>query len=160
MLSAATTVPWEGIAAVTVRWGLVALSGVAYVVVVARRVQSQTTYQTVFEDRLIYVLLPLTAYATLVLGCSESWVVLLPQSAPCGAHAAHEFERGSRVRRHAQVCASMDARSAGHGASIRSQVLRHLRSSTPSDPHTDGGDSAGRAMAQKASKKLPLCATF
>jgi hypothetical protein len=65
LLSAATTAPWEGIAAITVLWGLVGMGGVGYVVVVARRVRAQTTYQTVFEDRLFHVLLPLMAYATL-----------------------------------------------------------------------------------------------
>jgi hypothetical protein len=65
LLSAAASAPWEGIAAVTVLWGLVGFGGVGYVVVVARRVQSQTMYQTVFEDRLFHVLLPLTAYVML-----------------------------------------------------------------------------------------------
>jgi hypothetical protein len=66
LLSAAATAPWEGIAAVTVLWGLVGLGGVVYVVVVARRVRSQTIYETVFEDRMFHVLLPFVAYAMLV----------------------------------------------------------------------------------------------
>jgi hypothetical protein len=65
LLSAAASAPWEGIVAVTVLWGLVGLGGVVYVVVVARRVRSQTTYQTVFEDRLFHVFLPLAAYSML-----------------------------------------------------------------------------------------------
>src|SRR5690349_16965644 len=37
LLSAAISAPWDGIAAVAVLWGLVGLGGVAYVVLVARR---------------------------------------------------------------------------------------------------------------------------
>src|SRR5271168_1853719 len=66
LLSAAATAPWEGIAAVTVLWGLVGLGGVVYVVVVGWHLRSQTIYQAVFEDRLFHVLLPLAAYAMLV----------------------------------------------------------------------------------------------
>jgi hypothetical protein len=65
LLSAVGSAPWDGIAAVTVLWGLVGLGGVTYVVVVARRLRSQTAYQAVFEDRLFHVLLPFTAYAML-----------------------------------------------------------------------------------------------
>jgi hypothetical protein len=63
MLSAVGCAPWSEIAIVAVIWGLVGVSGAVYVVVVARRMRMQTTYQTVFEDRLFHVLLPLTAYA-------------------------------------------------------------------------------------------------
>ena len=40
-------------------------SGVVYVVIVARRMQSQTVYQAVFEDWLFHVLAPLLSYTTL-----------------------------------------------------------------------------------------------
>ena len=66
LLSATACAPWEGIAAVAVLWGFVGLCGVVYSVVVARRVRSQTVYETVFEDRLFHVLLPFAAYAMLV----------------------------------------------------------------------------------------------
>ena len=65
LLSAVGSAPWDGIAAVAILWGLVGLSGVVYVVLVARRLRSQTVYQAVFEDRLFHVLLPFTAYAML-----------------------------------------------------------------------------------------------
>ena len=65
LLSGAASAPWDGIAAVAVLWGLVALGGVAYVVLVARRLRAQTVYQAVFEDRLFHVYLPFTAYAML-----------------------------------------------------------------------------------------------
>ena len=71
LLSAAASAPWDGIAAVTVLWGLVGFGGVVYVVVVARRLRSQTTYQAVFEDRLFHVLLPLMAYTMLAV---SAWV--------------------------------------------------------------------------------------
>ena len=65
LLSAAASAPWDGIATVAVLWGLVGLGGVVYVVLVARRLRSQTVYAAVFEDRLFRVVLPLTAYAIL-----------------------------------------------------------------------------------------------
>ena len=65
LLSAVASAPWDGIAAVAVVWGLVGLGGVVYVVLVARRLRRQTTYQAVFEDWLFHVLLPVTAYAIL-----------------------------------------------------------------------------------------------
>ncbi len=65
LLSAAGSAPWDGIAAVAALWGLVGLGGVLYVVLVARRLRSQATYQTVFEDWLFHVLLPFASYAML-----------------------------------------------------------------------------------------------
>ena len=65
LLSAVVSAPWDGIGTVAVLWGLVGLSGVVYVVVVARRLRVQTAYQPVFEDWLFHVLLPFAAYAML-----------------------------------------------------------------------------------------------
>jgi len=65
LLSALANVPWHGIGAVSVIWGLVGLSGIAYDVVVARRMRVQTVYQPVFEDWLCNVLLPFGAHAML-----------------------------------------------------------------------------------------------
>ena len=53
LLSAILCAPWNGIAAVAVLWGLVGLCGVAYALVVARRLRVQTAYKPVFEDRAI-----------------------------------------------------------------------------------------------------------
>jgi hypothetical protein len=50
---------------VAVLWGVAGLVGVVYVVLVARRLRSQTAYRAVFEDRLFHVYLPLTGYAKL-----------------------------------------------------------------------------------------------
>ncbi|MGA9994674.1 MAG: hypothetical protein WBP93_04625 [Pyrinomonadaceae bacterium] len=65
LLSAVVSAPWHGISAVAILWGLVGLSGIAYVAVVARRLRVQTVYRPVFEDWLCHVLLPLAAYAIL-----------------------------------------------------------------------------------------------
>jgi hypothetical protein len=65
LLSAVVSAPWDGIVAVAVLWGLVGLSGIAYTVVVARRLRVQTAYRPVFEDWLFHVLLPFAAYTTL-----------------------------------------------------------------------------------------------
>ena len=67
LLSAIGNAPWTEITTVTILWGLIGLSGVAYVVVVARRMRVQSAYQPVFEDWLFHVLLPIVAYAVLAI---------------------------------------------------------------------------------------------
>jgi hypothetical protein len=67
LLAAVLRAPWHATIAVAALWGLVGLSGVAYAVIVARRMRVQTAYQPVFEDWLFHALLPLAAYAVLVL---------------------------------------------------------------------------------------------
>jgi hypothetical protein len=64
-LAAVGSAPWDRITEVAVLWGLVGLSGTAYVVIVARRLQSHTAYRAVFEDWLFHVLLPVASYAML-----------------------------------------------------------------------------------------------
>jgi hypothetical protein len=66
LLSAVGCAPWSETGYVAVLWGLVGLSGVVYVLLVARRLRAQTVYQPVFEDWLFHLLLPLAAYALLV----------------------------------------------------------------------------------------------
>src|SRR5258708_38138081 len=48
-------------------WGLMGLAGVAYVVIVARRIRTQSVYEPDFEDWLFHLLMPLAAYALLAL---------------------------------------------------------------------------------------------
>jgi len=67
LLSTIMSVPWNGITAAAVLWGLMGLCGLAYSAVVARRMRTQTDYRPVFEDWLFHALLPLAAYATLAL---------------------------------------------------------------------------------------------
>lgn len=65
LLSAIISAPWDGIGIVAILWGLVGLCGIAYSVIVARRMRAQTVYKPVFEDWLFHALLPLAAYAML-----------------------------------------------------------------------------------------------
>ncbi len=66
-LSAIANVPWCGITAVVVLWGLAGICGMAYTIVTARRVRVQSTYQPVFEDWLFHVMTPFAAYAALAI---------------------------------------------------------------------------------------------
>jgi ABC-type transport system involved in multi-copper enzyme maturation permease subunit len=65
LLSALLRVPWQSIIFAATLWGLIGLGGVAYAVIVARRMRAQTVYQPEFEDWLFHALLPLAAYAVL-----------------------------------------------------------------------------------------------
>ncbi len=66
-LSALLRVPWQTIIPAAVAWGLAGLCGVAYAMIVARRMRTQAAYRPVFEDWLFHVVLPSAAYATLAL---------------------------------------------------------------------------------------------
>ena len=65
LLSAVVSAPWQGVGPVAALWGLLGLSGIAYVAIVARRLRAQTVYRPVFEDWLFHALLPCAAYAML-----------------------------------------------------------------------------------------------
>ena len=67
LLSALLSAPWHAIAPVAVLWGSIGLAGIAYEVVVARRMQTQITYRPDAEDWCFHVVLPLAAYALLAL---------------------------------------------------------------------------------------------
>jgi hypothetical protein len=66
LLSAVISAPWQGIAAVSILWGVMGMAGVIYVVIVARHMRIQSAYTPQLEDRLFHILLPFAAYATLV----------------------------------------------------------------------------------------------
>jgi hypothetical protein len=66
-LSALLHVPWQTIDIVAVIWGLLGFGGVAYSVIVVRRMRKQSAYKPQFEDWLFHVALPLAAYATFAL---------------------------------------------------------------------------------------------
>ena len=66
LLSALMRVPWHSLATAAEAWGLVGLAGVVYVVIVIRRMRSQRTYQPDWEDWTYHVVLPLVAYAFLL----------------------------------------------------------------------------------------------
>jgi hypothetical protein len=65
LLAAVGSAPWDRITEIALLWGLVGLSGVAYVMLVARRLESHSAYRAVLEDWLFHVLLPLASYAML-----------------------------------------------------------------------------------------------
>ncbi|TMH32389.1 MAG: hypothetical protein E6H63_02680 [Betaproteobacteria bacterium] len=66
-LSALLRVPWHGIAPFASLWGLVGLGGIAYAIVVSRRVRRQQAYAPDAEDWLFHLFLPLVAYVVLAL---------------------------------------------------------------------------------------------
>ncbi|HXW55372.1 MAG TPA: hypothetical protein VEJ67_06470 [Candidatus Cybelea sp.] len=65
LLAAIQTSPWRGLGALAVLWCVLGLSGLAYEIVVARRMRKQTAYTPEFEDWLFHALLPCAAYVTL-----------------------------------------------------------------------------------------------
>jgi hypothetical protein len=67
LLSALLHAPWPTIIPAAALCGVIGLSGGAYVIVVARRMLSQDVYQPEFEDWLFHLVLPLAAYAILVM---------------------------------------------------------------------------------------------
>ena len=66
LLSALLSAPWHGVGPIAVLWGLAGLGGIAYTIIVARRLRTQNQYKPVFEDWLCHVDLPFAAYAILV----------------------------------------------------------------------------------------------
>jgi hypothetical protein len=67
LLSALLRAPWQTITIAAVLWGLMGLGGVAYAVIVARRIRKQALYRPQLEDWLFHVVLPLAAFAILAL---------------------------------------------------------------------------------------------
>jgi hypothetical protein len=65
-LSAILSAPWDDMDAPAVVWGLVGLGGVVYAAIVTRRMRALTAYRPQFEDWLFHAVLPLAAYAMLV----------------------------------------------------------------------------------------------
>ncbi|HUA36211.1 MAG TPA: hypothetical protein VMA09_21565 [Candidatus Binataceae bacterium] len=70
VLSALSLAPWHSISRVSIVWDLIGIGGVVYSLIVARRVRTQGAYHPEFEDWLFHVLLPLVAYAILVLSAA------------------------------------------------------------------------------------------
>jgi hypothetical protein len=64
-LSAMLHAPWETITISAALWGLLGFGGVAYTLIVSRRMRKQAAYQPVLEDWLFHVALPLVAYGVL-----------------------------------------------------------------------------------------------
>ena len=64
-LSAILRVPWHAVAGFAAGWGLAAIAGMVYSIVVARRMRAQSAYRPGFEDWLFHAVLPFVAYAAL-----------------------------------------------------------------------------------------------
>lgn len=71
LLSAVQSAPWQEVTFVAAILCLMGLSGVVYMIIVARQVRVQTAYEPEFGDWLYYSLLPLAAYAMLTLSASR-----------------------------------------------------------------------------------------
>ncbi len=67
LLAAVLCAPWQVVTPVAVILSLVGISGVAYIITVARRMRVQTAYKPNLWDWLYYALLPLAAYTLLAL---------------------------------------------------------------------------------------------
>jgi hypothetical protein len=67
LLSLLLSAPWHAAAPPATVWGLAGFCGFTYILIVARRMRVQTTYKPEFEDWLFHAVLPLAAYAALVL---------------------------------------------------------------------------------------------
>ena len=67
LVAAILSAPWAELGNAGILLGLTGIGGVAYVVIVLRRVRRQTTYQPVLEDWLWHAILPLIAYAAIVI---------------------------------------------------------------------------------------------
>ena len=127
-LSAIACAPWDGIGLVAIFWGVVGLCGITYTIIVTRRMRMQTAYTPVFEDWLFHALLPLAAYAVLVVSA------LVVGYATFGLEATHNppgskddpaelfFVFGS----FALLAAGFDVRMLLRGVSGVQRIARHL----------------------------------
>jgi hypothetical protein len=65
LLAAILRAPWQTISASAIGWGLTGFGGLAYSIIVWRRLSKVTVYKPQFEDWLFHLILPLAAYTTL-----------------------------------------------------------------------------------------------
>jgi hypothetical protein len=71
LVSGLLSAPWHDMSTPTVLLGIVGLCGVAYSLIVARRMRAQKLYRPVFEDWLCHAILPFMAYAMLAASADE-----------------------------------------------------------------------------------------
>jgi len=67
LVAAILSAPWRGLLNVSVALGMCGLAGVLYGLIVLKRARRQTGYSPVLEDWLWHVVLPLIAYALLLI---------------------------------------------------------------------------------------------
>jgi hypothetical protein len=70
LVSAIVSAPWHSLSSVAFALGACGFAGVAYGVIVIRRARRQTGYRPVFEDWLWHAVLPLIAYALVLIAAS------------------------------------------------------------------------------------------
>ena len=71
LLAALVRVPWQTLMPAAVLWGVVGIAGAAYTLVVARRMRTQSAYRPELEDWLFHFVLPVLAYAILIVSAFE-----------------------------------------------------------------------------------------
>jgi len=86
LLSAALCMPWHAIGGPAALLGLLGLNGVAYEMIVVRRMRRQNAYQPEFEDWLFHALLPFAAYV--ILAASAYAALARPRQALFGVAAS------------------------------------------------------------------------
>jgi len=67
LVSAILSAPWHGLSSVALTLGVCGLVGVVYGVIVVRRARRQSEYRPVWEDWLWHSVLPLIAYALILI---------------------------------------------------------------------------------------------
>ncbi|HEV7798248.1 MAG TPA: hypothetical protein VGO73_08840, partial [Pyrinomonadaceae bacterium] len=67
LVAAILSAPWTRLSSAGFALGAGGVTGVVYGLIVARRASRQTTYRPVFEDWLFHVVLPIAAYALLLI---------------------------------------------------------------------------------------------
>jgi hypothetical protein len=70
IVSATLSAPWRSLNNVAAALGVYGLWGLGYTLIVMRRTRRQQTYKPVFEDWLWHTMLPLAAYAALLLAAA------------------------------------------------------------------------------------------
>lgn len=74
LVSAILSAPWQALSNAGIMLGLAGLGGMAYSLIAIRRLQRQAGYRPILEDWLCYGILPLLAYAALLVAA-----IMLPR---------------------------------------------------------------------------------
>jgi hypothetical protein len=72
LVSALVSVPWQTLSPSATLLGVTGFGGLVYIAIVVRRMRLQPAYQPQFEDWLFHVLLPLAAYAIIVVSAAAA----------------------------------------------------------------------------------------
>ncbi len=72
-ISAIVSAPWPALSSVGLVLGAAGVAGLVYALIVVRRTQRQTLYIPVLEDWLFHAVLPVIAYATLLMAAVFLW---------------------------------------------------------------------------------------